>query len=420
MSVNKSMTNGLPITVLMVALCLSALWAAKPARAHEGDGETPADVQQLKQEVDQLQEKIRHLDKHILHRPETEERKKILDGLEIALGVTGVVQGSAGADDIAGGDHTDASVSLDLEVETRVGNQGTAFLLIEGRHGAGLTDEIETLHGINADAVDDDATLKLTEAWYEHSFLSDRLLLTLGKVDLTNYFDTNAVANDETTQFLADGLVNNLAVEFPEDNGPGLRLSYSVNAQFELKFGLGDADGDFEDVFRDVFGVVELNYKPSMPHGDGNYRFHLWTNLADHAEWRDPSRNGKENWGLGFSFDQVFSERITGFLRGGFQDKAVSQVDRAFSLGGEIRGLFPGRAQDHLAIALGYAHLSKDYRDSVRPLNTADEQVLEVYYNIHVNDQLSVSPDLQLIRNPAGLDGADTTAILGVRGQLIF
>jgi hypothetical protein len=372
-------------SVIIVTLFLSA---PEPGLAHEPDGQTSEEVHQLKQEIEQLQEQIRHIDKHIMHRPEAQERIKMLDGLEIAVGVTGVVQGSAGADDIAGGDHTDASASLDLEVQTGVGKQGTAFLLVESRQGAGLTDEIETIHGINADAVDDDAAFKLTEAWYEHSFLNDRLLLTLGKVDLTNYFDANAVANDETIQFLADGL--------------------------------GDADGDFEDVFRDVFGVVELNYKPGYLNRDGNYRFYLWTNLADHAEWKDPLRDSEENWGLGFSFDQVFSERVTGFLRGGFQDEAVSQVDWAFSLGGEIRGVFPTRVQDHLAIALGYAHLSEDYTDSVRPLEAEDEQMLEVYYNFHVNDHFIFSPDFQVIRNPAGLDGADTTAILGIRGQLLL
>ncbi len=414
---NRRIMRLLPGSVIIVTLFLSA---PEPGLAHEPDGQTSEEVHQLKQEIEQLQEQIRHIDKHIMHRPEAQERIKRLDGLEIAVGVTGVVQGSAGADDIAGGDHTDASASLDLEVQTGVGPQGTAFLLVESRQGAGLTDEIETLHGINADAVDDDAAFKLTEAWYEHAFLNDRLLLTLGKVDLTNYFDANAVANDETIQFLADGFVNNLAVEFPEDNGPGLRGSYSPNERVEIGLGLGDADGDFEDLFRDLFGVLELNYKPGLLNRDGNYRFYLWTNLADHEEWRNPTRDSEKNWGLGFSFDQVFSERVTGFLRAGSQDESVSQVDWAFSLGGEIRGVFPTRAQDQLAIALGYAHLSKDYTDSVRPRNSEDEQMLEVYYNFHVNDHFILSPDLQVIRNPAGLDGANTTAILGMRGQLLL
>jgi hypothetical protein len=49
------------------------------------------------------------------------------------------------------------------------------------------------------------------------------VIFTPGKGDLTNYFDTNAVANDETSQFLSSGLVNSVAVTFPEDNGAGGR-----------------------------------------------------------------------------------------------------------------------------------------------------------------------------------------------------
>ncbi len=417
---HRSTTRILPGTILMAALLLAALSAPEPGLAHEADPQTAEEVEELKEEIEKLQEKIRHLDRHILHRAETQEKVKMLDGLKFAVGVTGVVQGSAGADDLAGGDHTDASGSLDLEVETGVGRRGTAFLLVESRHGAGLTDEIETLHGINADAVDDEAALKLTEAWYEHSFLDDRLLFALGKVDLTNYFDASAVANDETIQFLSDGFVNNLAVEFPEDNGPGLRLAYTPSEQIELGFGLGDADGDFEDIFRDLFGVVQLNHKPGFLNRDGNYRWYLWANLADHEEWKNPDRDSEENWGLGFSFDQALSDRVTGFVRGGFQNDAVSQVDWALSLGGQIRGVFPTRTRDHLGIALGYAHLSDDYRDSVRPVKTEAEQMLEVYYNYHLNGHFIISPDLQVIRNPAGLRDADTITIFGVRAQLVF
>jgi carbohydrate-selective porin OprB len=51
--------------------------------------------------------------------------------------------------------------------------------------------------------------LNLREAWLRTEFFGQRLVLTAGRLDLTNYFDRNAGANDETTQFISDALVNN-------------------------------------------------------------------------------------------------------------------------------------------------------------------------------------------------------------------
>ena len=51
--------------------------------------------------------------------------------------------------------------------------------------------------------------LNLREAWLRTELFGQRLALTAGRLDLTNYFDQNAVANDESTQFISDALVNN-------------------------------------------------------------------------------------------------------------------------------------------------------------------------------------------------------------------
>jgi len=409
MGISVSRSFGLFLTAMTI-FCPALGW---------GQSSDPSETPTLEQ-GQQLEEKVQHLDKHLIHRPETRGTSRILDGIEIEFGVTGIVQGSSNTTDPSGEDHTDASGSLDLEVQSRIGDRGTAFLLVESGQGEGLTDEIETLHGINADAVEDHGDFKLTEAWYEHRFLDDRLLFTLGKVDLTNYFDTNAVANDETLQFLADGFVNNIAVEFPEENGPGLRLAYHLKNRFEIGLGLGELDADFEDVGKGTFEILEFVYKSNSNGLEGNYRVYAWTHRSDHAEWNTPWKDNEKNWGLGISLDQRFHQRFTGFLRAGIQDKSVSRVDLAVSFGGEFRGLFPQRGPDVLAFALGFAHLSKDYEDSLALLDLDHEQMLEVYYSFHMNDHLIISPDIQMIRNPVGQAVSNTVTILGVRAQVLF
>ncbi|MFQ5934058.1 MAG: carbohydrate porin, partial [Dehalococcoidia bacterium] len=153
-----------------------------------------------------------------------------LGNLHLGLGVTGVLQGTVNNEDNnpGEGNTTDATWSLDFEIGAPIGEHGQAFVLTEAGQGAGLTDEPgvgASFFGVNDDAGNSEASLEVTEAWYEHRLWGERAILTAGKVDLTNYFDANDVANDETTQFLSSGLVNSIAVEFPEDNSFGARLT---------------------------------------------------------------------------------------------------------------------------------------------------------------------------------------------------
>jgi carbohydrate-selective porin OprB len=174
---------------------------------------------------------------------------RFIDGVSIAAGITAVGQGTTGNEDNpAGEDVIDGSISADLEISALLFEYGEAFMLIEAGAGEGLQDdEIVSFWGVNDDAGDSNSRLEVTEAWYEHRFLDTRLIFTVGKVNLTNYFDGNEVANDETTQFLATGFVNTIAIEFP-DNSPGARLTLSPNELLDFSIAWQDGDGDFEDI----------------------------------------------------------------------------------------------------------------------------------------------------------------------------
>ncbi len=85
----------------------------------------------------------------------------------------------------------------------------------------------------------------MTEACWEQELKSSgsSFIFILGKIDLTNYFDTNEVANDETTQFLSSGFINNFAVEWPDDKGFGARFTFKPNNSFYIS--VIDADGNW-------------------------------------------------------------------------------------------------------------------------------------------------------------------------------
>ena len=292
-----------------------------------------------------------HLDKHLIHKAEGIGEQ--LGNLRVGVGVTGIVQGSSDAEDVSseGNSQTDASWSMDVEIEAPIGDSGLAFALIEAGQGEGLTDELAVFHGVNDDAGDSESSLEVTEAWYEHYFCERRIALTVGKIDLSNYVDGNAVANDETAQFLNTGLVNSLAIEFPDDNGAGVRLGVSPAEWVELNFGWAESDADWEDVADNGFGIAEVNIKPGLLDREGNYRVYVWINGSDKAEI-DGTDTDEDGWGVGVSLDQQLTDDVTAFLRAGCQDDSVYEIEGAWSLGAQVSGTKWSRENDAVGVAV--------------------------------------------------------------------
>ncbi len=433
-------------------------------------------IQQLKQKVDALEQKVKQYEekqKELTHETEElKEAKSRLEGLQKALGgisikadATFVGQGTINNDDNNNeehdeGDVQDATFSYDLEIADQIWDKGLAYMLIEGGNGNGVDEEAPTVSGFNDDAPGN-TNAEVTEAWYEQEVPLGKFgtfTFTLGKVDLTNYFDCNEVANDETEMFLSSGFVNNLAVEWPDDNGLGARVTWSPTGWLDISAGAAEADADWEDIFDDGFGIFELDFKPTLMGLPGNYRFYAWVNAKDHLDvddledvgkgkkdWSDVD-DDKTNWGAGFSFDQKIHKGITLFARGGIMDDDVvmgSKHDEsldtvpmrgAYSLGFQIEGGYWGRENDVFAVAFGGVVVNDDaerlyrtdafygdYYDHPEDVDMENEYHLETYYKLSFFDgKLEFSPDLQVVWNPNCNDDADTIWVVGTRMQVNF
>ncbi len=396
----------------------------------------------------QLEAKQQELEKA---KEEVSGIKKALGNIEIAADITVVAQGTINNDDNAkragmeGKDKLDAAWSMDLDISSKIGENGTAFLKLEAGQGDAVNDEVAAISGIDDDAPEtSDPTVEVTEAWYEHSFNKVPLVATIGKVDLTNYFDANEVANDETTQFLSSGFVNNMAIEFPDDNGLGARITYSPTRLVDISVGWGEADADFEDIVDDGFGMFEIDMKPTILGKPGNYRFYAWINGYNHSDTGDLKDvaegtmtlkdvdDNENNWGAGFSFDQSVCKDVALFLRGGIMDDDVVRFDGAdvesapikgaISGGFRVGGSYWGRDGDRFAVAFGTVFLDDELEGYFGlPDDIGDEHHLELYYTLSLLEGgLELSPDLQVIWNPGGDSDADTVTVGGVRMQVNF
>ena len=244
-------------------LITGLLGAVNIPMASATDEEILKELQKLKERIDQLEKKLteqeaknEEQDKEVTSIKESSDFqelvkiKEAIGNLKFGVGATGIIQGTINNDENykrtldypRDGDVIDGSYSVDIEIEAPIGEHGTAFLHLEAGEGANVSDELAGLTGVNADALDDDGDIEVAEAWYEHSFKDDKVLLTMGKLDPTVYFDANEVANDETTQFLADIFVNSIAIDWPDDYTGGFRLTVSPHPLLDINLGVMEAD----------------------------------------------------------------------------------------------------------------------------------------------------------------------------------
>jgi len=291
--------------------------------------------------------------------------------------------------------------SADLFFTARVAQHTLFFADIVGLSGPSLDLEVggfTLLNGYTARLVEQN-DISLREAWLRTELFSQRLALVAGRLDLTNYFDNNAGANDETTQFIADALVNNPMLGLSE-NGAGMALIFDPKIGFSLKFGFQQSNSAATNMSDSLFTLSEIGFVATpLSLGEGNYR----------GWFRTDNTVGTTRTGWGISLDQKLTSQVTLFGRYG-QAQTDAKHDRFYSGGLQFSnglGFYPGDTW-----GVGYAQPQ---------FGTGDrEHVVEGYYNVGLTERLRLSFYLQhALEKPVG---GETTSFLvpGVRLQASF
>ena len=375
------------------------------------------------------------LEERIVALEEKASCSDLLGGLELLVGATMVVQGTSNANgsgiianDIGykGNDTTDASYSLDIELAKEFDNGGKAVVAMETGEGNGVTDDLELFSNVNQDANAAGGTIVVSQLFWEQDF-DGKAVLTAGKIDATCFIDTNKYANDECVQFLGGILKTSPVIEFP-DNTFGIRLGMPLSDLVEIELLAADGNGDFNQLGDSVWTAVQANIKPDLLGRDGNYRIYYWYNGANHTKWNDASKIKEEGSGFGISLDQEVVDAIGVFVRAGWQqdeaalDTTTFSLESSYSVGTQLEGSLWGRDRDVIGLAYGLINPSDEYKKAGN-LQAKTEGHLELYYNYKVNENLSITPDIQMISNPYGKDAANgdsTIYVGGVRAQIDF
>ena len=180
--------------------------------------------------------------------------------------------------------------------------------------------------------------------------------------------------------------------------------------QAYVMFGVGDSSMDTAVLpwktldNHSWYQLLELGVSPDIPGlGKGNYRLTPWHNHLF----------GADGWGVALNFDQELGRKdLIAFFRFGWGDEDVTPVETFVSGGVGFEAPF-GRKDDLAAIGVAWSNPSPG--DGGR-----DETLVEILYRVEVAKAISITPDLQLVFDPADEPDHDFVIVPGIRLLLKF
>ena len=296
-----------------------------------------------------------------------------------------------------------ALASADLFFTAKLAQYTVFFADVVALSGSPPDAEIPTLTLLNGYTarLETQNALNLREVWLRTELFGQRLALTAGRLDLTNYFDANAFANDESTQFLSDALVNNQMLGLGS-NGTGVAAEFDAKTGFRLKFGFQQSNNDATNLSDSMYTLSEVGYTFTpfvLP--EGTYRVWFRTDNTDPDEVRK---------GVGVSLDQKLTNSIGLFGRYGTQEVERSFDDKYYSAGVGFQNGFIFFPQDTWGI--GWAHLDLASGEK--------ENLAEGYYNFQLTDRLRLSFNLTYVLDQPEDDSKFGYVLPGIRFQAAF
>ncbi len=430
----KKLTYILAVAVLIFSV--ESSWADEKAVSKNPAYGT--EFEELKHRVEELEKRIKDgetVDElgHKLHPIHS------IYGLKMSGGLTMTAQGSDYKNNKGAG-----ALSADIVIESPVGKDGRVISVLDFQRGAGLqnlpsflTSPNGNTTGANNDIESfNNDQLHVAQFLYEHNITSN-LVVSIGQLDPTSYFDSNLYANNERVHFLANQFANNPTIEFGASEnfyGPGIRLTYSPAELLDITIAAFEGDGDYADIFDNPFLMAEADFKVKPFDKGGTYRIYYWSrkarpDITNVANPNDATLINKENSGVGLSIEQAITDTVGIWLRGGTQNEKVAQFDKHISGGLNITGEMINRPNDVIGIGYGATFMGKEYKDyktsSSAGFSSDTEQYMELYYNISINEAsvfrgFHISPDVQYVINPGGDANASKLFIYGIRLQAFF
>ena len=359
------------------------------------------------------------------------------NGLDIEFGYTSdfwsnVSPGNSG---IIYLDNFNLDFSFDFETLTGW-NGGGLFLSILGNNGKDPNEQIGSIQGI--DNIAAFSTWKVYQLYVTQEFADGKLSLLAGLLDLNSEFDVC----ESSGVFINPSHGIGPDYSLTGQNGPSIfpvtslafRVLYNFDKNWNFRAAVFDGvPGDPDDPrgTKIKFGKDDgalISSELTFQSNDNNYfKYSIggWYYTAKNETVTGKLKTG--NSGLYFSgeksiFKSEDGQCLTPFVRIGFANSEVNQVNSYYGAGINYSGLF-GREDDILGLAIAVAHNNSAFMSELAKDDVfikSNEINFEFTYSLSMLEYISIQPDLQYVINPTDGDQSKNYLIAGVRLNLTF
>jgi porin len=248
----------------------------------------------------------------------------------------------------------------------------------------------------------------VTNFYWKQYLFDRRLAVAVGRVDVTDYIDVYSMLNP-LTHFINLAFSTNPTIAVP-NQGLGMAAAGMLTDRLYVQGGLADANGQptlagFDTFFDDseYFSYFELGATSSQ---DRIYLDNIHVTVW-HTDAREAAAS-PEGWGFAFTAQKFLCDKWQPFFRFGYSDGDAALLQTSFSTGLGLKR----KNNDVAGIGVSWG------KPSIGSLR--DQFTSEAFYRFQLTQFLAVSPDVQLIVDPALNPTVDVLAFFGVRLRAAF
>lgn len=246
----------------------------------------------------------------------------------------------------------------------------------------------------------------LANLYWNGKHRDGKLVFAAGIVDTGDYVDYFAL-NDPLTAYQNAAFSGTPTIALP-DPGLGAMVRFGGDHLY-LSAGFADANAtagsfDYSGIFDEgeYFSHLEIGWTPAYARRFvDNVHVTAW-----HIDKRDRAQV-PEDWGVSFSLSTEVGESLQPFFRAGYSQGTATALERSISTGiGVRRGEF-----NLLGLGLNWGQ---------PPGDLSDQYTAEVFYRFQLLPNITLTPDLQLIIDPALDPDQERLFVFGLRVRATF
>ena len=253
---------------------------------------------------------------------------------------------------------------------------------------------------------------RLTNLYWKQRFNRGKSTMTAGFLDATDYFDVYALASPWTGFLNFAFSTGTTTTALPGDATLGVAAATMLGKEWFVIGGITDMESDPTDPL-EGFNTIsdESNFFKSLEIGWTPSQDQIYVDNVHLTYWHaDESlaQGSAKGQGVNFSASKMFGQWLP-FVRGGFSEDAGTLSESSVSTGFAYYGL--GRETNNLGVAVNWADIDG---------NDDDQVTLEVFYFIKLAGFLEITPDIQIINNPALNPDENQITIYGLRARMVW